>query len=67
MENQLIDIEKALAGDRTESIAELLDRIRHELKLANALRIAEIKLAHEIEDKALYLCIDDAISVVNTY
>lgn len=67
MEQHLIDIEKALASGSEESIAEWLERIRHELRLANALRIVEIKLAHEIGDTALNGYIENAGSVVDMH
>jgi hypothetical protein len=67
MEQQLIDIEKALAANSAESIAEWLDRIRHELKLANALRIVDIQLTHELGYTALNEYIESAFDVVNTH
>lgn len=67
MEQQLIDIEKALAANSEDSIAEWLQRIRHEIKLANALRIVDIKLTHEIGDKALSGYIENATDVVDMY
>jgi hypothetical protein len=67
MEQHLIDIEKALASGSEESIAEWLERIRHELKLANALRIVDIKLTHSIGEKALNVHIEDANDVVNLH
>ena len=67
MEQHLIDIEKALAAGSEESIAEWLERIRHELKLANALKIVDIGLTHELGDKALNGYIANAFDVVNMH
>ena len=67
MKEQLINIEKALADSSAESIAEFLDRIRHELKLANALKIVEIRMAHNIGTAAFSRCIDDAIAIVDLH
>jgi hypothetical protein len=67
MEETLLKIEGAIAGASEESIAEWLERIRHELRLANALRIVEIKLAHEIGDTALNGYIENAGSVVDMH
>ena len=67
MKEQLINIEKALADSSSESIAEFLDRIRHELKLANALKIVEIKVAHNIGNTAMNSYIEDAIAIVDMH
>ena len=67
MQETLLKIEDAIAGASEESIAEWLERIRHELKLANALRIVEIKLTHEIGDEALNGYIENAVSVVDMH
>jgi hypothetical protein len=67
MEQHLDEIEEALAGGSEGSIAEWLDRIRHELKLANALRIVELQLTHGIGGTPLRGCIEDAIDVVDLY
>ena len=67
MQETLLKIEDAIAGASKESIAEWLERIRHELKLANALRIVEIKLTHEIGDEALNGYIENAVSVVDMH
>ena len=67
MKEQLINIEKALADSSAESIAEFLDRIRHELKLANALKIVEIRMAHNIGSAAFSKYIDDAIAIVDMH
>ena len=67
MEQHLIDIEKALASGSEESIAEWLERIRYELKLANALRIVDIQLTHSIGEKALHGYIENATDVVNLH
>jgi hypothetical protein len=67
MEQQLIDIEKALAANSEESIAEWLDRIRHEIKLANAIKIVDLQLTHELGYTALNEYIETAFRVVNNH
>lgn len=47
--------------------AEILDRIRHELKLANAIKLMEMRLAHSVRQESLSEYINDAMNVVDMH
>ena len=47
--------------------AEILDRIRHELKLANAIKLMEMRVVHSVRQESLSEYINDAMNVVDMH
>ena len=50
MEETLLKIEDAIAGESNDSVAEWLERIRHELFLANAINLLHLCNTHDIDE-----------------
>lgn len=57
----------SMAHDDEESIVTWLERIRHEIKLANALKIMELRLAHSLTEREILEYFKDGIEVINAH
>ena len=60
-------IENSIAADDEESMVQWLERIRHEIKLANALKVMELRLAHQLTEREIIEYFKDGIAVIDAH
>ena len=60
-------IENSIAADDEESLVQWLERIRHEIKLANALKVMELRLAHQLTEREIIEYFKDGIAVIDAH
>ena len=60
-------VENSIAHDDEESMATWLERIRHEIKLANALKVMELRIAHQLTEKETIEYFKDGIEIINAH
>ena len=65
MEEAILKIEDAIAGESEDSVAEWLERIRHELMLANAIELVRLRFNHGLDSEDLiHRYIQDAFNII---
>jgi hypothetical protein len=67
MEETLLKIEGAIAGASEESIAEWLERIRHELMLANQINLLRLTFTHNIDETDIDRHLDAAKRIMQEH
>ena len=60
-------IENSIAADDEESMVQWLERIRHEIKLANALKVMELRLAHQLTEREIMEYFQDGLVVIDAH
>ncbi len=67
MEETLLKIEDAIAGESEDSIAEWLERIRYELFLANAINLLHLTFSHNIDESDIDRHLNAAKSIMGNH
>jgi len=64
MEETLLKIEDAIAGESEDSVSEWLERIRHELIVANAINLLHLTFNQNVDERLIHKHLEEAINIV---
>lgn len=68
MDDAILKIEDAISGASEDSVAEWLERIRHELMLANAIKLMELRFVHGLDQPDLiHRYIQDGFNIIGQH